>query len=103
MNDNAQIRNEQQRDAERRTLSARPGHTSKPPRKPFVAKGHDAILKKVQDLGGEIGIMPMNGDSLIVGKLIARDKYTITVLTKDGREVTFYKHAIESFESVRVQ
>lgn len=102
MNDNIQIRNEQQRDAERRTLSVRPGNTSKPPRKPFVAKGHDAILKKVQDSGGNIGIMPMNGDRLIVGKLIARDKYTITMLTA-GREITFYKHAIESFESAQVQ
>lgn len=103
MNDHTQIRNDQQRDAERRTLSVRPGHVGKPPRKQFVAKGHDAILKKIQDLGGEIGIMPMNSESLIIGKLIARDKYTITVLTRAGKEVTFYKHAVESFETIKGQ
>ena len=42
--------NEQPRqDQSRRTLGVRPGFESRKPRKPFVAKGHDATLKDVQD------------------------------------------------------
>ena len=41
--------------------------------------------------------------SEITGKLIARDKYTITLLVDGVRRVTIYKHAIESFEPTELQ
>lgn len=100
-----QVRHEQMQDAQRRTLHARPGFSrdSKPARKPFVAKGHDAILKAQQDVGGRIIVTTMGDGTEHVGKLIARDKYTITILTDGGASKTFYKHAIESFEPIPVQ
>lgn len=72
-------------------------------KKPFVAKGHDAILKGAQDAGGNLRIVTMNDGQEHVGKMIARDKFTITIeiseITGPVRR-TFYKHAIESFEPV---
>lgn len=62
----------------------------------FVAKGHDAILKAGQDSGSNINIMTTGGLE-IVGKLVNRDKFTITVEYHDGGRATVYKHAIESF------
>lgn len=66
----------------------------------FVAKGHDAILKSGQDTGGTINITTMSGE-VLVGMLINRDKYTVTLDTKTGERLTVYKHAIESFSIVR--
>lgn len=85
--------NEQQQP--RRTLHA--------VKKPFVAKGHDAILKNTQDAGGTITITTIGDGSSVTGKLIARDKYTITVEIELGVRRTYYKHAIESFEPIKVQ
>lgn len=68
-----------------------------PKRAVFIAKGHDAILKKIQDEGGFIEIQPISSEGLYQGKLIARDRYSITIKCPDGRERTVYKHAIESF------
>lgn len=71
------------------------------PRKPMVAKGHDAILKGLQDRSAFIEIYPMCSDEPIIGKMINRDRYTITVELANGQRRTIYKHAIESFgESV---
>lgn len=98
-----QIRIDQQQDGHRRsgTLHTRPGYGNKtaPARKSFVAKGHDAILKGIQDEGGTIVITTLADGGVIRGKLVARDKFTITVLRDNGRKTTIYKHAIESFES----
>lgn len=79
----------------RSTLSPKPG--ARPPKKVFVAKGHDAILKNMQDTAGKVEITTMGDGSTHVGTLVARDKYTITIQCADGRRYTFYKHAIESF------
>lgn len=69
-------------------------------RKPVVAKGHDAILKGLQDRGATIEIYPIGYDGKIVGKMINRDRYTITVELAGGQRRTIYKHAIESFGEV---
>lgn len=98
-----QVRREQANDAQRRTLSANGNRRPTTQKKPFVAKGHDAILKGVQDSEGFIIITTVGDGSEHVGKMIARDKYTITILTDAGRKKTLYKHAIESFEPVQVQ
>ena len=62
----------------------------------FVAKGHDAILKNAQDAGSNIEIVTMSGE-VIIGKLLNRDKFTVTLMGDDGRKLTVYKHGIESF------
>lgn len=93
-----QVRQDQSQEFQRRTLSERPGFERKSPRKSFVAKGHDAILKGVQDVGGRVIITTMGDGTEHIGKLVARDKYTITIFTDGGSSKTFYKHAIESFE-----
>ena len=100
-----QVRQDQQHDAARRTLNVRPGFSrdSKAPRKPFVAKGHDAILKSLQDGEQLITITTMGDGTEWTGKMAARDKYTITIQLDSGIRKTFYKHAIESFEPVQVQ
>lgn len=86
---------------QRRTLTARPGwKPNASGARPFVAKGHDAILKRMQDNGGRISVTAMGDGARTAGKMIARDKFTITLKTDEGREITFYKHAIESFESI---
>ncbi len=69
---------------------------------PFVAKGHDAILKEIQDVKGAIVVQLISSPESIRGKLVARDKYTITVQLYSGIRRTLYKHAIESFESEQV-
>lgn len=74
----------------RRSAEARP--------KQFVAKGHDAILKELQDARARISIVTMSDATPVTGVLVGRDKYTITIGTEDGRRITIYKHAIESFE-----
>lgn len=97
-----QIRQEQQREGQRRTLGVKPGFENRK-RRPFVAKGHDAILKEVQDNEGYLTVTKAGDGSEITGKLLARDKYTITLLTDAGRRITLYKHAVESFEPVELQ
>jgi len=75
-------------------------------KKPFVARGHDAILKEAQDAGSMLRIITMSDGASHYGKMVARDKFTITIeITTDmgnGPVVTrtFYKHSIESFERV---
>lgn len=91
-----QVRQDQAREGQRR-LSLPPG-AKRPPRKPFVAKGHDSFLKDIQDKEGYITITKTGDGSEITGKLIARDKFTITIMVDGTRRVTIYKHAIESFE-----
>lgn len=69
--------------------------------KKFIAKGHDAILKNAQDAGDMIKITAISGE-IVIGKLVNRDKFTITVIEDaTGDKATFYKHAIESFKIVK--
>lgn len=70
------------------------------PRKPgMIAKGHDAILKGLQDRTAQISIFAISGE-LYEGAVVARDRWTITIRDKNNTNVTIYKHAIESFGNV---
>lgn len=72
-------------------------------KKPFVAKGHDAILKKYQDTKQVVEISLIT-NATMEGVITARDKFTITI--KDsvtGVSHTIYKHAIESFCSLEIE
>lgn len=63
----------------------------------FVPKGHDAVLNRLQHTpGAQIELFLVSGKKLI-GQVVARDRFTITVKKDDGRELTVYKHAIECF------
>ena len=107
-----QIRNDQRQEGRTRsTLTVRPGYNHNrgnegkgghsAAKKPFVAKGHDLILKNIQEDESATIIVTLLGDGAeVIGRLIARDKFTITVLTNDGRRRTIYKHAIEGFEPI---
>ncbi len=64
-------------------------------------KGHDAILKSVQDNRGAVIITTIGDGTEHGGILIARDKYTITIKTDSGGSKTFYKHAVQSFEPIQ--
>lgn len=97
MNDGI-IRMDQVREGHQRTLSAKPGYSATG-KKPFVAKGHDAILKRIQDNGGDIEIWCLDSEESILGRLVARDKYTITVAVQGGN-TTVYKHAIKRFSAI---
>lgn len=87
----------------RRSLSLVGGGGTRPPadgeRKRFVAKGHDAQLQDAQFSHREVRIVTVGGESAH-GKIIRRDKFTITLEITQGTEAgaheIFYKHAIES-------
>lgn len=64
-----------------------------PTGKRFIAKGHDSQLQDAQYSGAKTTLNLMSGIS-VTGKLLRRDKYTITLLHEKGEEI-FYKHAIE--------
>lgn len=67
----------------------------------FVAKGHDAILKVGQDAGSSIQLTFMGSSEIIIGTLVNRDKFTITIEFESGNRETFYKHAIKSFKVIK--
>lgn len=68
----------------------------KPGTKPVFAKGHDAVLKGMQDVREMARVCLMSGD-IHIGKVVNRDRYTIT-LEIEGKKRVIYKHAIEFFE-----
>lgn len=71
------------------------------PRKPMIAKGHDAILKGLQDARSQVQINLMSTETPLIGQMVNRDRYTVSVRAADGRIVTVYKHAIESFTTAQ--
>lgn len=73
-----------------------PRQSSAPPRKEGIAKGHDAVLRALQNDGRHITIFTLSGKTL-KGKVVGRDKYTVTVQDADGIRAIIYKHAIELF------
>lgn len=70
------------------------------PRSPAKAKGHDVVLAAIQDKGRDINIQLLSGEK-IVGKVVARDKFTISIEQAGGTTYVVYKHAIETFWSDR--
>lgn len=73
-----------------KTYSATPG------KKPFVAKGHDRQLEDAQYGKFEVEVLSVTGDTPYLGKIVRRDKFTITIDDGTGSETLIYKHAIES-------
>lgn len=73
--------------------------SGEPPRKKFVAKGHDSQLQDAQYGKHPIQITTQAGET-IDGVISRRDKYTITVKlsagNNQGKDLIVYKHAIES-------
>jgi sRNA-binding regulator protein Hfq len=73
---------------------------------PKQAKGHDAILKALQESGAPVEVTFVADGRTIIGKIIARDKFTVSVC--EGDETSGYrafpnvifKHAIEQFRQV---
>src|SRR5687768_6827831 len=83
--------------AGRRVMGNRTPSTGK---KPFVAKGHDAFLKDAQDNSRSLRIVTMSNGDVHIGRMVARDKFTITIelIVKTENAVktirrTFFKHA----------
>lgn len=60
------------------------------------SKGHDAVLNAIQSQERDVVVVLMSGDE-ITGKIVGRDKYTITVRDDKGRRQVIYKHGIERF------
>lgn len=54
----------------------KPAHTAS---KPFVAKGHDKVIAAIQKTGEVVKVFVNYLDKPIVGKIVGRDKYTISV------------------------
>lgn len=95
----------------KRDGASRP-HSGSKPFKKFTPKGHDAILAKLQETNQAVDFT-IAGESF-PGRIIGRDKFTITAqpLHREGLDsawvdssnsepVTFYKHAIESFQPMK--
>jgi hypothetical protein len=78
---------------------------SSPPRTTarVIPKGHDVILKAMQDNAQIATIVTSGGGELYVGTITGRDKYTITLMTEHPTDESkkirrvFYKSAIEQF------
>lgn len=68
-----------------------------PARKDAPVKGHDAVLRAIQNDGRKLHVKLING-SYFYGEIAGRDKYTITIRDEGGRHVVF-KHAIASFRA----
>lgn len=94
-----QIRRDQAEEGRKR-LTVRPGYSSGGAGKStrsFTPKGHDAILKRMQDTSEEF-VVRLNCGRAVIGKLVARDKFTITIKPHDSTgAVTIYKSAISAF------
>lgn len=60
----------------------------------FKAKGHDAVLMRLQERGDKVEIRTINGDRYS-GKVVARDRYTVS-LDQGGRRAVIFKSAISA-------
>lgn len=81
-----------------KTLGVRPGFSQA--KRGFVPKGHDAVLKHLQDTGALIDLYLISTDDAVRGKIVARDRFTITLVSETGSRRVYFKHAIESFGEV---
>lgn len=97
---NDQIRQQQNREGQRRVQGG--AGQFKPNAGKHIPKGHDAILKRLQDEKCLVEVLMLDRDDPIVGVIVGRDKFTITV-AYDGYEECIYKHAIASFKRKKVQ
>jgi len=66
--------------------------------KPFVAKGHDAVLKACQERKAQVSIKTAQGE-MMVGTIMARDRYTISVMVNGETDARIiYKSHIVYFQ-----
>lgn len=87
--------------AKRRIVVNQPRPESSSASKDFKAKGHDAVLKAVQDRKTACVFKTTNGES-VRGQIIARDRYTISVLVDGELDARiYYKHSIAYFQPQR--
>ncbi|WP_323016504.1 RNA chaperone Hfq [Castellaniella sp.] len=92
------VRKDQQAEHRRRLTLPKDPSRNTGHKQPFVAKGHDAILERIQKSGKTVFIRLISGDQL-AGTIKARDRYTVTVFNAaKGTATTVFKHAIETFE-----
>lgn len=80
----------------RSTLSTRPGFKGAGDSSSVIGKGHDGTLRRLQDARADIKIYMISG-RVYEGKVLNRDRWTITIHTVKDKAVTLYKHAIEGF------
>lgn len=87
------------RDVSRDPLSLPPQRTGQTnqslTKSPFVAKGHDRQLKAAQDNGFDVEVDTMT-ELHLKGRIVQRDRYTITLAEPNGDERIIFKHGIES-------
>ena len=70
--------------------------TMNPPSK-FKAVGHDRQLQDLQYSGAEVEIITTAG-VVYFGKILKRDRYTITTERHDGKQQIMFKSAIECIQ-----
>jgi sRNA-binding regulator protein Hfq len=114
-------RSAQTQEGRRLSLPDRGPKTFRNPKSPMrrhVPRGHDAILADLQERRAEVAVLVMGTEGSYEGRIVGRDKFTITLqptlrravpgesstpehksFDKDEAPVTIYKHAIESFQA----
>jgi sRNA-binding regulator protein Hfq len=66
----------------------------------FKAKGHDKQLQDAQYGDATVEVESISG-TFYSGKLVRRDRYTVTLKSATGRERIIFKHAIECITVLR--
>ncbi len=68
------------------------------PHQPPKTSGHDTVLRAIQSQERRITVaLALPGMEEIVGYLVSRDKYTITVKVASGARLVIFKSAIAYF------
>ncbi len=62
----------------------------------YKAKGHDAVLQRLQEKQTEVEVRAVGG-KVYRGKLVARDRFTLSLELPDGKRAVIYKSATEAF------
>lgn len=85
-----------------RDYSAQPQrqHAAPRPNEKFQAKGHDKQLQDAQYGDATVEVETISG-TFYSGKLVRRDRYTVTLKSATGRERIIFKHAIECITVLR--
>lgn len=65
--------------------------------KRHVPKGHDRILDIAQKASDSLFVVVLASGEQIAGRLVGRDKFTVTVQVHSGIRKTVFKHAIDLF------
>lgn len=60
----------------------------KPVKKPFQAKGHDRVIAALQKAGEIVKVFVNYLEEPVVGKVIGRDRFTITIASPDEEKNT---------------